>query len=341
MAPPNMFEADIDQEPAALRAFASARLPGELGQLDLDGYDRIVLTGMGASHFAARHSWLSLISEGRPAWWVSTAELLGAPELLSGRVLVWATSQSGESGEVVALLERGRTSRTATLLATTNVPTSTLGRAADVVVALAFGEEAAVSTKSYISTLAAHYRALNALRHGDDAPAVERIAAVADQLEGFRPDLGAFAARALGLPSQRFAFIGTTATLENALIGALLSKEVAKLPAEGYLAGEFRHGPIELAGPGLVAVVFGTGTDDKSLSGLALELVRSEALLLPVDTATAVPLSSWAVATGAPDGLGRSACGAKLAQLLAGTLARARGIEPGEFRFGQKVTASI
>jgi len=39
-------------------------------------------------------------------------------------------------------------------------------------------------------------------------------------------------------------------------MGALLLKEVTKLPAESFIGGEFRHGPLELAGPGLVAVVF-------------------------------------------------------------------------------------
>ena len=70
----------------------------------IENYDRIILTGMGSSHFAAHRVWCSLVSEGREAWWVSTAQLLETQELITGDSLLWVTSQSGESGEVVALL---------------------------------------------------------------------------------------------------------------------------------------------------------------------------------------------------------------------------------------------
>jgi len=260
---------------------------------------------------------------------------------LTGRVLLWVTSQSGESGEVAALVEQGTRAREATLIATTNVPTSTLARAADIVICLGFGEEAAVSTKSYLNTLAAHERALNALRHHDDAESVVHILSVATALDVFQPDLGPLAAAALAPPTPRFAFVGSSSGLANALIAALMLKEVAKLPAEGYLAGEFRHGPIEIAGPGLVVLLYGSGVDDVPLTGLATELVESGALVVPVDAGASAPLSPWAMTTRTSSNLGRLACGAKLAQLFSAQLALARSVEPGQFRFGQKVTASI
>lgn len=345
MTATSAFERDIEQEPDALRALATRPLPDGLRDLHLDDYERIIVTGMGASHIAGHPTWSSLVAQGRPAWWVSTAQLLAQPELVTAGSMLWVTSQSGESGEVVALLVRQRRARQRpkTLIATTNDPTSTLGRAADVVVALHFGDEAAVSTKSYVATLAAHERALGALRGDDDASSVEHILAAADELSRFGPELRPIASSALGQPGSRFAFVANSSGLATALIGALLCKEVAKVPAEGYLAGEFRHGPVELAGPGLVAVVVGSANDDHSLAALGDDLVRSGSLVVLIDGGAGPErfVPSWEVTTGGSSSLGRLVCGAKFTQLLSAELARALGIEPGEFRFGQKVTASI
>ncbi len=336
------FERDIAHEPDALRSLASNPLPEALASLDLDSYERIILTGMGASFVATHPAWSSMVVEGRPAWWVSTAQLLAMPELVTPGALLWVTSQSGESGEVVALLGGGGgTRRPATLLATTNDPQSTLARAADVVVGLHFGEEAAVSTKSYISTLAAHDRALSALRGQDDANAVERIGAVADDLERFVPDVAPIVAAGLASPRTRFVFVATPSDLATAHMAALLLNEVAKFPAEAFLTGEFRHGPLEMAGPGLVCILFGPGAENASLAALGTELVQSGALVMTVDTEDTELGSRWPVTTGSSSQLGRLACGAKLVQLLSAEVARGLGVEPGHFLFGQKVTVAI
>jgi glucosamine--fructose-6-phosphate aminotransferase (isomerizing) len=336
------FESDIAQEPAALRALASNPLPEALASLDLDSYERIILTGMGASLVASHPTWSSMVGEGRPAWWVSTAQLLAMPELVTPHSLLWVTSQSGESGEVVALLRgQGGTRPPATVLATTNEPQSTLGEAADVVVELHFGDEAAVSTKSYIATLAAHDRALGTLRHQDDARATERIYAVADELERFAPDVAPIVHSGLVSPGARFAFVAMPPDVATAQIAALLFNEVAKFPAEAFLTGEFRHGPIELAGPGLVCLLFGSGDENASLATLGTELVRSGALVMAVDTGERELGAQWPVKTGTSSKLGRLACGAKLVQLLSAEVARGLGIEPGHFLFGQKVTVAI
>ena len=283
-----------------------------------------------------------MVAEGRPAWWVSTAQLLAMPELVTPGSFLWVTSQSGESGEVVALL-RGQdgAKRPAVLLATTNEPQSTLGQAADVVVGLHFGEEAAVSTKSYISTLAAHDRALSALWHQDDARAVQRIRAVADELERFVPDVAPIVYSGLVSPGVRFAFVATPSDLATAQIAALLLNEVAKFPAESFLTGEFRHGPIELAGPGLVCLLFGSGDENASLAMLGTELVRSGALVMAVDAGDRELGPQWPVTTGSSSQLSRLACGAKLVQLFSAEVARGLGVAPGHFLFGQKVTVAI
>lgn len=186
MVASSRYEIDIQGQPNALRAFAASSLPNGFPDLDTDDFDRIVLTGMGSSHFAAHRAWSSLVRDGREAWWVSTAQLLDMQELITGDSLLWVTSQSGESGEVVALLDAlDSAKRPRTVLATTNNPASRLAIAADIVVSLESGEEASVSTKTYVTTLAAHERILGWLGHREDAQVVDRILAVADELENF------------------------------------------------------------------------------------------------------------------------------------------------------------
>jgi glucosamine--fructose-6-phosphate aminotransferase (isomerizing) len=334
---------DINSQPDVLRAFAGSELPAEISRLSLDDYDRVVLTGMGSSYFAAHRTWSALVSAGYPAWCVSTAQLLDLQDLIGNESLLWVTSQSGESGEVVALIDglASAKRRPSTLLAMTNDTDSTLAAAADIVVALRSGEEAAVSTKTYVASLAAHERTLGVFLDADDASIVEQILSASDELARFSPRLDTIASAALKEPQPRFALVSNPLDLSSAHVGALLLKEVAKVAAEGFIRGEFRHGPLELAGPGLTAVLFGSGIGDRPLALLDEDLVRTGALVVHVDPGPGSVLSSHTITTGSTSALGRLVCGAKLGQLLSVELARGRGIEPGTFRFGRKVTTAL
>jgi glucosamine--fructose-6-phosphate aminotransferase (isomerizing) len=336
------FETDIEDQPDALRSFASNPLPSEVHKIDLDRYERVVITGMGASHFAGQPTWRSLANDGRPVWWVTTAQLLATPGLVTRDTLLWVTSQSGESGEVVALAGGlGPATRPRTLLAVTNDPGSQLAAAADVVVPLHFGSESAVSTKSYVTTLAAHERLLACLQGQDDAATVARIGAVAEELGRFSPDLAPVAASATSGVRPRLVFVASPPELASALVGALLLKEVAKFPAEGFLAGEFRHGPLELAGAGLTMIVYGSGEPDASLTALTEQVAHSGALVVQVDAGPGPALTAWVFTTACAGAFGRLVCEAKFSQLLSAQLARVLGVEPGEFRFGSKVTETL
>jgi len=89
------FERDIDDQAEALRAFAQSALSPAVTRLLGRRYDRIVLTGMGSSHFAALPGWRRLADAGHPAWWVDSGQLLDAPGLITPGTLLVATSQSG------------------------------------------------------------------------------------------------------------------------------------------------------------------------------------------------------------------------------------------------------
>src|SRR5215472_14998912 len=101
------YVTDIRGQPQALQALLD-RSPGEAAQQllgRLSDLDRIIMTGMGASLYAQYPAFLKLAAAGLPVWWIEASELLGeARGLLTPRSLLWITSQSGRSAEVVALL---------------------------------------------------------------------------------------------------------------------------------------------------------------------------------------------------------------------------------------------
>lgn len=333
------FERDMDDQAEALRAFAQSALPPAVARLLAGQYERIVLTGMGSSHFAALPGWRRLADAGHPAWWLDTGQLLDTPGLLTPGTLLVATSQSGASAEVVALAEpRGPAARAASLIAVTNDPASPLARRADGVIALRSGDEATVSTKSYLNSLAAHQRISSVITGTPADDTDETVKAIE---ESGRPDvLRDIAAGLAATPDARLAFIGFGDRAASALYAGLITKEAAKVPAEGYAGGQFRHGPLELAGPGLTAVLFGAGGRARgSVRQLAGDLLAAGSTVLIVGD----PGLAGAAHVSGPEGSmsAKLAHDALIAQHLTVAIAAARGITPGVFAYGSKVTTAL
>lgn len=343
MARPS-YESDLAEQPAALRRFAASTLPTELADLDLGGYRRIIVTAMGSSHYAGLPTWRSLVAAGLPAWWVSATELLDSPELITTDTLLVVTSQSGHSGEVVALTSTvGR--RAQYVIGITDAPDSPLGRASNVCVPLVSGPEASVSSKSYLNSVAAHQRITAALLGNPTATVDTAIAEAARALEEFRPakPVTETAESFLQGPEPRMGLIGKKDDSATVLMGALILKEASKIAAEGYVGGEFRHGPLETAGPGLTAIVLAdpdaSGQNDPSLAALADELIASGTDVLLIGGKAQpgtrhVPLPS-------ADPLTRTVIATRLVQQLSVDIANGKGIIPGNFRFAQKITTAL
>lgn len=333
------FELDMDDQAAALRAFGDA--PPLAGMVDVvtQPHDRIVLTGMGSSHSAGLPTWRALTASGHPVWWVDTGQLLDTPQLVSAGTLLVVTSQSGASAEIAALFDPESGIRPHRVLAITNDPDSVLARGAGAVLSLRSGDEATVSTKSYLNSLAAHQQLLAAFGAAvtstsvlDTAKAVEHFASP--------PEAVAVARHLADTDNARLAFVGSRDHAATALYAGLIVKEAAKIPAEGFIGGQFRHGPFELAGPGLAAVLLGVFADDpsSSLRDLAADLVRAGSQVLLVGDIS-IP-GAMTVALDPSGTLTELAIGALVAQHLAVEIAKARGIEPGAFAFGAKVTTT-
>ena len=333
------FERDIDDQAEALLAFTQSALSPAVTRLLHGQYDRIVLTGMGSSHFAALPGWRRLADAGHPAWWVDSGQLLDAPGLITPGTLLVATSQSGASAEVVAMAERqGLIARAAAVIAVTNDPDSPLARRADGLIGLHSGAEATVSTKSYLNSLAAHDRITSAI-NGTPADDTGETVKVIEEFS--RPAvLHDLAAGFAATPDARLVYIGFGDHAASALYAGLITKEAAKVPAEGYIGGQFRHGPLELAGPGLTAVLFGgDGQARGSVRQLGADLLASGSTVLTVGD----PRLPGAVHVGAPGGSmpSRLAHDALIAQHLTVAIATAKGITPGVFTYGSKVTTAL
>jgi glucosamine--fructose-6-phosphate aminotransferase (isomerizing) len=243
----------------SLQAALDAALPASVADAVRDGFARfsgVVVTGMGSGPFASYPAWLRLAQAGVPAWVVETAELLNAASgMLSSDHLLVVVSQSGESAEVVALLERLGAERP-TLLAVVNNLESPLAAAADLVVPLNVGSTRpdTAGTGTYINTLVATARlvdsALGVDTSADFAHAADRVA---DYLAAWESHVAV--ASSLDLPSHTSFVLARGASLASARTGALLVKEAAKVHAEAMSSSEFRHGPLELVDTSFAAVM--------------------------------------------------------------------------------------
>lgn len=336
------YENDIADQPRAMAALLDGHLP-DLAALRDSGFERIVLTGMGSSHFAAYSTWRTLLGS-YPTWWVPTSELLDLMELVDDTTLLWITSQSGASGEVVELLNRLETGTAPhTILATTNELDSPLARRADVVLDIHCGDEYTVTTKSYLNTLVVHALAARQLvgRATDDllVEAAGLPAVIQSVLDDPLPEsvMDALA------DATAIAMVGGVSGGITAQTGALITKESAKIAVEGYVGGAFRHGPFEMAGrPELAVIVFtaDAAQTTTSLRQLADDLVSCGTRVI------AIGPESWPgvtqVTTPAAGGeLTHLVTGILRVQQLTVRLARRGGLVPGEFSYGRKVTLAL
>lgn len=346
MADRTPFEDDIQEQPEALRRLAaSAALPAQvLGAVERPE-QRIVLTGMGSSHFAGIPTWRRLVAAGRPAWNVDAGQLLDAPGLLGVGTTLVATSQSGASGEVAELLDRRASGAVSfdQAIGIADAADSVLAQSSDTFLPLHSGPEATVSTKSYLNTLGVH-RLFSAAALGEDQLAVRAELLLAAELVAAaisRVDTAELAASVAGHPRRRLAFVGWGDHAATALYSALITKESSKVAAEGYIGGQFRHGPFELAGDGLTVVLFGSSAaePDASLRRLAEDLVASGSRVVLVGDDSVPGAVTIEVERG--DGLTALMVDSVVVQLLAVDLARANGVVPGEFLFGSKITTVV
>ncbi|MFM8320746.1 MAG: SIS domain-containing protein [Chloroflexota bacterium] len=343
----NPYIADIQGQAAALQQalaqFDFSGLAGLARQLRAGDFDRILITGMGASYCAGYPASLQLAKSGLPVVWSDAAELLHyTPAQLTRRSLLWIISQSGRSVEVTALLDLARRQGVEAVLGTTNDLSSPLGQGAAVAMAIYAEPELTVSTRTYLNTLASTQLAAVALLGEDLAPCRAELESAAGEMAAYLADWDAqlaLAAARVGTPPA-LALLGRGASLSAAVGGALVLAEAAKYPALGMHTAEFRHGPLEMAGPGLTVLVYAGAAQTAALNRRMLDDLLaggSPALWVAVEPPAGLDEAHWLPLPRA-HGAGLPLVEALPAQLLSVHLAQARGVTPGKFKFIGKVT---
>ena len=219
-------------------------------------FARVVLTGMGSSLHALYPLHRALSGHGVASHWIETAELLlGFDALYRKDTLLVAVSQSGESAEVVNLLQRA--GEFGHVLGVTNDPKSRLGRAATSQLLLQAGVESTVSCKTYLNTLATLHWLGAQLVGGDTRTAFAELEAaergVRDYLANWREHVAALLPLLDGVES--IFVTGRGDSLATAGTGGLILKESTRRHAEGMSCAAFRHGPLEMAGARVLVLI--------------------------------------------------------------------------------------
>jgi glucosamine--fructose-6-phosphate aminotransferase (isomerizing) len=253
-----------------------------LSDQDLRDIDKIIIIAAGTSFYAgmvakyAIEHWCRIPVEVELA-----SEFRYRDPILTSDTLVVAISQSGETADTLQAIRHARVQRSK-VLAICNTNGSTIPRESDGVIYTHAGPEIGVaSTKGFLTQLVACYLLALYLAQVKGTRFGDEISQVMDQLEQMPAHVQSVLDKAEEVyslardhvGSRSVLFLGRHAGYPVALEGALKLKEIAYLHAEGFAAGELKHGPIALVEEGLpiLCVVPPRGRDqlhDKMLSGI-------------------------------------------------------------------------
>ncbi len=245
---------------------------------------RAVLVGMGTSQYAAmigRH-YIERFAR-LPAEVDNASEFGYRRPVLDPRTLVVSVAQSGETVDTLLAMEEARRDG-CPQLTVCNTPGSQATRIADGVIHTRAGPEIAVaSTKTMTaSVIALHAMALHLGRlRGSLDPEVERaeieaamrLPAVLGEALLLEERMAAVARRYAQF--EDFLFLGRGLSYPVALEGALKLKEVSYIHAEGYAAGEMKHGPIALIDERLATLAIATRDEVRDKMRSNIEQVKA------------------------------------------------------------------
>ncbi|HEY0127347.1 MAG TPA: glutamine--fructose-6-phosphate transaminase (isomerizing) [Blastococcus sp.] len=264
---------EIAEQPQAIADTLLGRL-GENGELILDevrlsdqelrDIDKIFVVSCGTSYHAgliakyAIEHWTRIPVEVEVA-----SEFRYRDPVLDRSTLVIVISQSGETMDTLMALRHAREQK-ARVLAICNANGSTIPRESDAVLYTHAGPEIAVaSTKAFLSQIVACYLVGLFLAQVRGMKYEDEVAAIVDDLRRLPEAVaevltGMDDVRALGrslADAGTILFLGRHVGFPVALEGALKLKELAYIHAEGFAAGELKHGPIAVVDEGTPVIV--------------------------------------------------------------------------------------
>jgi glucosamine--fructose-6-phosphate aminotransferase (isomerizing) len=305
----------------------------------------VVLAARGTSDNAARYGqYLFGATNGLPVALATPSlfTLYGKPPRLQ-EALVIAISQSGQSPDIVAVLEEGRRQGALTL-AITNDASSPLACAAEHVVSLHAGQERSIAaTKTYTASLLALAMLSTALA-GDDERlrAIEALPALTAEVVASAPDIMEAARRYRD--TEACVVISRGYNYATAFEIALKLKELAYVLAEPYSSADFEHGPVALVEHGFpVLAVVPEGCVAAELVDLLRRLREREARLVVIsnrDDALALAHTPLPLPADVQEWLS-PLLAVVPGQLFTLGLTEAKGLDPDHPRSLRKVTLTL
>jgi glutamine---fructose-6-phosphate transaminase (isomerizing) len=273
---PHFMLKEIHEQPTAVRETLLGRTDTEgrirLDELrvdpqDLRNIDKVYVVACGTSYHAGMVAKYAIEHWARVGVEVEIAsEFRYRDPILNSHTLVVAISQSGETADTIAAAAHARDQR-ARVVAITNVVGSSLARSADAVLYTRAGPEVAVaSTKAFTTQIVALYvlslylaqerRVMFPDECGDQ---LHRMLELPDHIESVLGGAKEIETLAESFSAASYVmFIGRHVGLPIAAEGALKLKEISYLHAEGFAAGEMKHGPIALIDKGGPVVALAT-----------------------------------------------------------------------------------
>jgi len=297
---------EIHEQPQAIIDTMRGRIEQEVGDVALDGQidgtlpaevRRCVLVACGTAwHAALVGKFLLERLAGVPCEVDYGSEFRYRDPILDEHTLLIVVSQSGETADTLAAVEAGRERKTP-VLAICNVVDSSIARRSNAVLYTHAGPEISVaSTKAFTTQLTALY--LLALHLGRRRGVIDAargrqlvadlVALPAEVAEIVKHDKQIERiAKKYGTASD-FLYLGRGVNYPVALEGALKLKEISYIHAEGYPAGEMKHGPIALINEEMPVVVLipHDAVFQKTLSNLKEVESRGGRIILVTDDRT-------------------------------------------------------
>ena len=265
---------EIFEQPRAVRDTITGRLLEEKGDVfledmkladeELRSIDRICVVACGTSWHSGLVGKFLIEDLCRVPTEVDIAsEFRYRSPVITGKTLLLLISQSGETADTLAALREGK-SRGAKNIAICNVVDSSIARESNGVIYTHAGPEIGVaSTKAFITQLVALY--LFAIRLGRARGTIDRERGqqlIADLVhspsvveEALKLDQQVEKIARTYMTARDFLYLGRGTSYPIALEGALKLKEISYIHAEGYPAGEMKHGPIALIDENMPVVV--------------------------------------------------------------------------------------
>ncbi|MEI7743334.1 MAG: glutamine--fructose-6-phosphate transaminase (isomerizing) [Chloroflexota bacterium] len=282
------MEKEIHEQPEALAQSLAGRVSptGGIQAAELDDLadafrrvTRIEMVACGTASYAALVGAAAIQDwTGLPARVTVGSEFRYSPPPLDANTLVVAVTQSGETADTIAPTRWAR-EQGCPIVAVTNTVGSAITREADAVMFLQAGPEIAVAaSKTFVTQVTTLVVLAAAIAKARGTMGLEQELELGAALRHLPEAAARTLELAAGVPelarryanSRGFMFIGRGYSFPAALEGALKLKEISYIHAEGYAAGELKHGPISLldAECPLVAVATRSRIYDKLISNV-------------------------------------------------------------------------